>query len=87
MNSELVISKEPTSLPLTGFHVGSTPCKLWRHQPDWGNTKIHMNTELQCPVDEASMKRNDTTYTQLLNERNEFTSQSIEDENGVSELF
>ena len=33
------------------------------------------------------MKRNDTTYTQLLIEENEFTSQSIEDENGISELI
>ena len=36
MDGKLIISKEPMSLPLTGFHVGSTPCLIERYEPERG---------------------------------------------------
>ena len=36
MDGKLIISKEPVTLPLTGFHVGSQPCLNWRYEPETG---------------------------------------------------
>ena len=73
MDGKLIISKEPMSLPLTGFHVGSTPCLIWRHEPERGWNYVIVNTKLRCPAIPPSNKRNATSYTPLLDEENEFT--------------
>ena len=73
LNGYLVISRDPTSLPLTGFHVGSDPCSEWHVAPIGGIRKDDIMTFKRCPEDKFTGLRHDAMFTGLLSNSNAVT--------------
>ena len=87
LDGYLIISREPTSLPLTGFHVGSEPCSEWRVAPMGGMKRDDIMTFKRCPEDKVTFLRHDAMFTSLLSNSSAISQKDIEDENGVTKML